>query len=245
MPYKKYTTKKRKYKKRMTYAKKVEKTSATKRERGDKTAQNQLIERSTPFLKSSHLLKNQMYYDSGIQLLPTVSAPQTFYKANCAFDPYDPAGGHQPMGFDQMMLFYEHFGVIRSNISVTFSNTSDTESYRVGIILSPDTSTLSITQLLENGQCKTAILGPATGSQNVKTISLDCDVKNYFGKRTYRDIIDDDRLVGDISNSPVERVHYGIFAISSFGTPTNEPVNCDVILAIDTIYFEPKKVASS
>lgn len=225
-------------------AKRAEKKSATRKEPGDKNAVATLVQRLPVFTKSSQLIKNMAYYEPQVGALSLAGAPQFFIKANDMYDPTDNSGGHQPIGHDQMMAFYEHFCVIRSNIAVTFSNPSPDASFRIGIILSPDTGALNYSQLIENGYCKTATLAPRGSAGCVKTLYLDCDVKNYFGKESYKDMLSDERLVGDIGNSPTERVHYGIFVIPAFSSD-NVNVLTDIVLNCDTIYYEPKKIPVS
>jgi len=221
-----------------------EKKSATRKEVGDKNAINTLIQRQPVFTKASQLIKNMAYYEANIGLSATASTPQVTFKANDMHDPYDPSGGHQPIGHDQMMAFYEHFCVIRSNATVTFSNPSTQSTFRVGIMLAPDTSAQDQIGMIENGLCKTVVLSPRGNSGSVKSISLNCDVKNYFGRESYRDMMSDERLTGTAGTSPTELVHYGVFVIPAFEVETID-VLIDVAINYDVIYYEPKKIPRS
>jgi len=238
--YKKYNPKNKK-----TYYQKKEAKQATRREPGNhRTAIRELIDKPAIFLKDSQLIKNMVLYDPRVTMGTLASTPQVFYRANDLYDPYDGVGGHQPLGFDQMMLFYEQFIVIRSNISVTFNNPSTTNAYRVGIILSPDLGTVNYQSLIENGECVTGVVGPSTGSGNTKVLSLSCDVKNYFGRNTYREMMNDPDLRGNIATAPTELVHYGIFCLDPFDA-VNENINFDLVITYDAIFYEPKKLSNS
>lgn len=48
-------------------------------------------------------------------------ATALIYSANGAWDPQTAVGGHQPMGFDQLMAFYQHYTVMSSVLTVDFS----------------------------------------------------------------------------------------------------------------------------
>lgn len=216
-------------------------SAATRREVGDFDAEKTLIYRQPLFKKQSQLVKNMVYYVPAQGISSLANAPQLFYKANDNYDPYDGALGNQPIAHKEMMTFYEHFCVIRSNLTVTFTNPSETATFRVGIVLCPDTSTMDYRKLMENGLLKTAVLGPSISATSVKKLSIACDVKKYFGSKNYREMLRDERLVGDLNASPFERVHYGIFVIPAFQS-TNVDVICDSILCNDAIYFEPKKL---
>ena len=157
-----WKSKKPVYKKKKVYKKKVDKT-ATRKEPGDRTALATLTKRIPIFNRASKLMKNMLYYKSQIGMATLTAAPQVFFKANSVYGPEDPGGGHQPIGHSQMMQLYEHFCVIRSNISVTFTNPNTTNHVRVGVLLSPDTLTLEQRKMIENGYVKTTMLTPAVG----------------------------------------------------------------------------------
>jgi len=244
MAYKKYKKSYNSDKTKAKATKKWKNRTATRKEAGSQTAENTLVHKIPVFSKASQLIKNMMYYEGQLTAISLSSAPQYLFKANSVRDPYDTGGGHSAIGHDQMMAFYEHFCVIRSDVSVTFSNMSTTIPVRVGIVLTPDTTAIETRKLIENGYVKTAVLAPQGSSGSSKTLSLSCDVKNYFGRKTYRDMLNDENLRGDIGNDPFERVHYGLFVIPAF-SDENATVRMDVIVAYDTIYYEPKKLPIS
>jgi len=47
----------------------------------------------------------------------SVSGSTLHIRCNDMFDPEAATGGHQPLGFDQWMIFYNHFEVLKSKIS--------------------------------------------------------------------------------------------------------------------------------
>lgn len=209
------------------------------------TAQQMTLTRLPIFNGASKLIRNQLYYDNSIVLSGAIGAiPYRFYWANNVYDPYQPTGGHQAIGFDQMMALFEHYCTIRSKVTVNFHNATS-GPVKVGIYLSPDAiPAANITTLMENGLVKTMILG-GDGEKTTGTLSLDCDVKNYFGKTRYKDLMDDRDFVGDVSSSPVEGVYYGIFAYDALGLLEDVTVGFDILISYDTIYFEPKKLTPS
>ncbi len=75
-----------------------------------------------------------------------------FFRANGLFDPNVTGAGHQPLGFDQLMLMYNHFTVIGSKIRVTFTNTDPNASQICGISLTDDaTTSINPEVYIENG----------------------------------------------------------------------------------------------
>lgn len=228
----KYKKANKQYKRAATY-----KRNITAKE----TAMIQIPMFNTP----SKLIKNQMYNESGIILSGAIGAiPYRFYRANDLYDPRDGAGGDQPIAFDQLMLLFEHFAVIRSKITVSFCNAAST-AVTVGIALFPDNNpSTDYNNLIENGYIKTVNI-PGFVGDNIRTISLDCDVKNYFGKKYYKDIMDDEKLTGDVANAPLEKVYYYIFAHDSFGLASDISVGFNATISYDSIYFEPRKLVPS
>jgi len=200
---------------------------------------------TTPLFPASKRVHGQLYY-SVQQTLSSVAglANTKYFWANSLFDPDATGVGHQPMGFDTMMTYYEHYCVVGSSITVTFDN-GHSNAVRCGILLSPDTSNSGDPSVLwENGLIKTVILQPKASSAQAKVLTLSCDVKKYFGRGSDRDMLDDDKLCGDAASSPTEGVYFAVTTWGAFDA-VNYSVAFDVQMSFDTIYFEPRKVAIS
>lgn len=206
----------------------------------------------TPLWPASKLIKNQLYYDSNFTLSGITGLMATHvFSANGLYDPDITTTGHQPIGFDQMMLSYEHYSVIRSKITIGFVNNSS-YAVRAGIYLSPDNTPITDPrQLMENGLVKHVILDAKGGastdpgvSGRVKTVTLDCDVRKYFGKQRYSQLLEP-QYSGSVSSDPVEGVYFMVFAYSSHTGVATSQVLFDATLSYDTIYTEPRKLGIS
>lgn len=206
----------------------------------------------TPIWPVSKLIKDQLYYTWGNTLTGIGGVTAThMFSANGVYDPDISGTGHQPIGFDQLMLAYEHYSVIRSKITVGFVNNSS-YAVRAGIYLSPDGSaTTDPGDLIENGLIKHVILDAKGGattdpgvSGRVKTITLDCDVAKFFGKERYSQLLDD-HFRGDSSANPLEQAYFAVFAFSSHTGTANSQVLFDATISFDVIYHEPRKLVGS
>ncbi len=62
-------------------------------------------------------------------------ASHHFYRANSAFDPDLTGTGHQPMGYDQLALFYDHYTIIGSKITCNYHNVGGSNPIVCGIRL--------------------------------------------------------------------------------------------------------------
>jgi hypothetical protein len=189
-----------------------------------------------------------LYYDSRFEH-STVGGVMTvaYFRANDLFDPQAAAGGHQPIGFDQAMLFWNQFCVFSSKISVTFmSNTL--QAVRVGIFISPDTvAPASFIDLMENGLLRTTVIqgdGGTTGAaNNLKTISLSCDNVKYFDTKR-ENYFSNPNFIGTVAASPVEMCYFGVFTYDFTGA-NNYDVFYDVTLSYDARFQEPRKIPHS
>lgn len=198
----------------------------------------------TPIWPVSKLIHNQLYYDYQQTLSSATGLVSSrVYTANGLFDPDITGTGHQPIGFDQLMLAYEHYSTIRSKITVTFNNTINNAA-RVGVYLSPDgTPITDPIRLMENGLIKTITLNAGQGSIGNQHIDLNCDLKLYNGKKSYSQLLEDD-FRGSVAANPVEQAYFIVFAFGNFSTDSMN-VQYDAIISYDSIYTEPRKLTIS
>jgi len=152
------------------------------------------------------------------------------------------------MGFDQMMLFYNHYTVTSSKITITIVNTTAAAQYAAACLyLSPDTTSITNAgRLMENGLLRWRVLQPTgSNSSSVATLSLNCDVAMYFGRdKKRREIVEDVNLSGTAAANPVEQVYFVIGAFDPFGA-TAMTTFFTVNLEFTAIFWEPKEVTQS
>jgi len=204
-----------------------------------------------PVFPASVRQKGQLYYESGLGFTAPISgnAVHYFFSANGMFDPNITGTGHQPIGFDQMMLFYEQYTVMSSSIEVQFLFATGV-GCRCGVTLAPDTTSItSSNELMENGLIRTSTSMVGTTSLQglpYRKVRISCDVAKYFGRKSSGDIVNDPNLHGTIAANPTEQVYYDITAwqTNPDGSTTTS-IGFDVLISFDVIYWEPRKVAPS
>lgn len=201
---------------------------------------------TTPIFPARKYLNNQLYYEGRIRLQGASGVPSTYwFSANGLYDPNISGTGHQPIGFDTMMSLYEHYAVLRSKITVTLNSNTFTVGPRVAVYLSPDAVALSDpSEIMENGLIATTTLETKESGTAIKSLNLNCDVKKYFAKKRYLDIIDDEKLTGTATGNPVEGVYFGIVTWNPFDAVATD-VYLDVVLSYDSVYYEPRKLIAS
>jgi len=171
-----------------------------------------------------------------------------FFTANGLFDPNITGTGHQPMGFDTMMTYYEQYTVMRSKISVTFVN-NGANVCRVGISLSPDTTAAVTGDVVENGYVVMKTIDSAAGlsgagsGTRICELNLNCDCASYFGRKTQREMLDDTSLSGTAAANPSEQVYFNILTWDGYYGTGATTIACDVVLEYDAVFWEPRKVS--
>ena len=162
------------------------------------------------------------------------------FTANGLYDPNITGVGHQPMGFDQAMIFYEHYTVTQAYMSVRFFNKTSGPII-FGVYISPDAIPLTDPDRVnENGLIVSKQAETVSAGGEV-TINIKVDIAKYNGKS----IINEDDYRGDIANNPVEQVYAIIFAYSMDSTNGNTEMTAEVDIKYRAKFTEPRKIPSS
>lgn len=155
------------------------------------------------------------------------------YRANGMFDPYVPTGGHQPMGFDQIMEMYQHYTVIGAHITVTPLKRSDAACGLLSLSLSDSNSFTfaSLTDALETRRNVTSIkLLPYDTDAIKRKVSLGFGGKKFFGPGYQAGGAD---YKGTNATDPIEqayfKIHWGPLS------PSTLTGNIDLMVKIDYI----------
>ena len=170
-----------------------------------------------------------------------------FFSANGMFDPNVTGTGHQPMGFDQMMLMYNHYTVVSSKITVTAINNSAASVYGcLGCYLSPDTTSITdASTLIENGYIVWKPMYPINTVGSIAKLNLDCNVATYFARhRNKRELLEDTELYGTAAANPTDQVYFVVCAFSDAGANT-VAASITVEIEYEAIFWEPRKLTQS
>jgi hypothetical protein len=163
-------------------------------------------------------------------------------RANDLFDPEFTGTGHQPMGFDQLMTWYNHFVVVHARLVCTFKNTANT-SPTVCIRQDGDSTPITvIDRIVELGGCvmDTLSLKNVYGGDSVLEMSLDIAKLQGVSRSA---ITSDPSLQGNAAASPAEVTYFHIQMWDSVGATGSCTV--DVILEQVAIFLEPRDITES
>lgn len=202
--------------------------------------------KSVPLFPVSKEVRGMIYYEYAKTLAGGIGAvPTHYYSCNGLYDPDATGTGHQPMGFDTMMGYYEQFTVLRAHIKVTFASAG--EHARVGVYLNPDTTNPGLPRIVENGLISMdKVCGPSSsnGQYSFASIEIPCDIPKYFGK-SRQAILADPQMYGTIAANPGEQVYFGVCAWAGFDSAVDVAISYDAVITYDAVFWEPKKAASS
>lgn len=195
-----------------------------------------------PLFPSS--ITKTLRYSTSFNLGAAVGAVSTYvFRANDLFDPDFTGTGHQPMGFDQLMLWYNHFCVIRARIKVTFKNYGTTT---VCAAVRQDASPTPITvidRIIEDGALTMDTLEMKAVSGSNTTLSMDISMCRLQGVSRSA-ITADPTLRGDSATSPTEVSYFHVACWDTTALATTN-VYCDVVLEQTAVFMEPRDVIES
>jgi len=145
------------------------------------------------------------------------------------------------MGFDQMMLFYNHYTVLRSRIRVLAATTSSGAPV-VGIAVTGNATPLtSVEQIMEVGKLNFCWLENGGVSNSRVCLTANVDIAKFNG---YRYIMDENDARGDVATNPAEQTYFIIYVWFPLDA-TVVTAGLSVFLEYDTVFHEPKSASLS
>lgn len=184
-------------------------------------------------------------YSTTIQLDPGAAGilASHVFSANGLYDPDITGTGHQPMGFDQLAVLYDHYTVIGAKITVKGTNADTIYQQIVGINTLDDTTDPAsgdINTMIEQGKTKYVVFGDAASTHS-KTITAKVAPKKFFGKSN---MMDNAQLKGNAAANPTEQVYFHVVAAPIQGV-NSVPIQLHVLIEYVAVWTEPKALASS
>jgi len=180
------------------------------------------------------------YYES-VSFTASGTVGGYVFSANGLFDPNITGTGHQPMGFDQMMLSYEHYCVTKARLVLMAQNSITTGSANVAVQIAPSNTLQTLSQqIVENGTVVLEKLnaGPQYGS--VQQIRQAVVIGKYQG---IVNVIDNPDNLGTVAANPVEQEYFHIYGWTDDGTTGTVYLN--VCIEYEAVFIEPKKLTQS
>lgn len=185
----------------------------------------------------------RLRYSTNVALSSTAGAVATnVFRANDLFDPEFTGTGHQPMGFDQMMTFFNHFVVLKARLICTFVNTV-ASTPTVCIRQDGDSSAITvIDRIIELGGVVMDVLQSKNTYGSSATLELDLDIAKLQGV-SQAAITSDPSLQGNAAASPAEVTYFHVAMWDTSTTTGGCIVN--VVLEQTAVFLEPRDITES
>ena len=200
---------------------------------------------NAPFAKSFLFKTRYVSSKTAVQGLGA-GVPGTYiFSLNSLYDPDKTLliGGHQPIGFDQMMMMYDHYTVIGARVRVTAWNQDPDESQVIALHIKDNQSVnTDSNNILENGLNRWALLGTTGSGSDTKTLSINCSISKFFGRK----VLQGDKYSGSATTDPTDGVYLHITAIPvTGGAAVPLSIRTCVEIQYIAVLTEPKTLASS
>lgn len=185
------------------------------------------------------------YVENGINVNPGAAgfADSYVFSCNGLWDPNVSGVGHQPTGFDQLMLMYQEYQVIGAKIRVEFANTDTGAHQTVGIaVMGTATEQVDPRVMIENGGCKWKTITPRNGSKDYTTIVSAVAPHKWLGRTKSRSV---DELKGTSVGNPGQQCYFHIFAQDYGAGGDTAAVGLNVQIDYITIFTKPRELALS
>lgn len=199
-----------------------------------------VVERWTPLFPAS-TARRLRYYDNVFADRTSGSVWGHLFSANGLYDPDITSTGHQPMGFDQMMLSYEHYTVYDATITVQFRNRSSAFAVDVCVWANPNNSVVNdFPRIREFGNYVHEVLSPLGTDGSIKRVSMTLDLAKIIGRQK---LLDSDSCRGDIGANPAEEYYFQVMSWDS--NLQNTSVLAEVTLEYTAVFTEPRLLTQS
>lgn len=154
------------------------------------------------------------------------------FRANSLFDPDLTLGGHQPLGFNQWEILFDHYTVTGSKISVDLISTTSnglTGPALVGILLDDDgTVPTDPNTFREQNKSTYKTLGNSNGPKGQVKLVKTFGAKRYFG---VSDVDDNTTRIGALMGAnPADSAIYTVWSASINAAEDAAPLICQVTI---------------
>lgn len=185
-------------------------------------------------------LRTVVTYSDWITINPGSGVAGThIYAANGLYDPDITGVGHQPTGFDQMMILYNEYVVLGSTITVHVRSTDTAVTgcpIMCGIFLEDfATPDLDFRKYVENGNgVYTSADIQASGSA-LKTLRHKADIAKFSNQ----DVYDEQGFAGSVSANPSDTHYYHIVIAPMDNFSDIPPCQFFVEIRYDVVFKDP------
>lgn len=186
------------------------------------------------------------YFETGLAINPPIGGLLGSYvfQLNGLYDPNITGAGHQPLGFDQLMLMYEHGTVIGAQAKVDFTSLDTIYHQIVGLYISTTSTTESdVRKVIENGSCVWQVIGPqGSGIESVASLSIKTGVEKFMG---LHNIMSSASFYSTSTANATDGLFLHIFCVDHNQNYDTAGVSFNVYLNQISVFTQPRELAIS
>jgi len=181
------------------------------------------------------------YSDSGSLSSTSGVVSSYVFQTNGMYDPNITGTGHSVMGFNQLILSYEHYNVISARCKATFKCTSTNAAPQFALTVCPSSTPVTvIQQIIESGLGQFGTLEIKGVDGSVQMLEAAVDIRKYHG---VVDVLDNPNFQGTSVANPSEGSYFILQIWDTSGTTVS--VNFDIVIEQVAIWHEPKQLTES
>lgn len=183
------------------------------------------------------------YLERRISLNPGIGGTSVshIFAVNGLYDPNITGVGHQPLGFDQMMLFFANYSVISAKIYVSIHNSDGTHPMLTGVYITDDsTSSPDPIEIIENGNGVYTLLTEHALGNDTANMELYCNTKQFLGKK-----YDEVDSMGSATANPGQMVYFQVWAATQNAAVDGGNLYATVRIEYLADFLEPQQLAIS
>lgn len=147
------------------------------------------------------------------------------YRINGLFDPEVALGGHQPMGFDELMKQYEKYTVLKAHIELENMSVVSYKAMFLCLVREQGLGDLAamyasdgLSALLERpGVSESLCVTTGEYQASKRKVSMWCDMSKFTGK-SYKDLIGDYGYQGDVGHDPDQQQYVAVLLYNPQGS---------------------------
>lgn len=147
------------------------------------------------------------------------------YRINGMYDPDTSIGGHQPMGYDELMKQYEKYTVLKAYVELENMSVVAYKSLFMCLVreqASGDVAAMfgvdGITGILERpGVTESMCITTGEYQASKRKVGMWCDMSKYTGK-SYKDLIGDYGYQGDVGHDPDQQQFIALLLYNPVGS---------------------------
>lgn len=194
------------------------------------------VRRFLPLAGFPHKKFCRLRYVESINMTPGTTLPYAFSTNSC-FDPNTTGAGHQPYGFDQWAIIYNHYKVYASVMTIRATNFNAAQSGTIFGIKVDDNAgtTLNINSLMEQ---KDSVYDVIVAQNAPKRLKMKWSLKRAMDSTR-------DEVQAQVASNPVDQEYFNIYAAPADSGAAPGVVTFQVQIDYYVLFTELKDFANS